>query len=447
MKKRLKIIRPYIKYFLIFFFFLFWNLIVQPVNLDEIWNYGFVHNIYKGLIPYKEFNMVITPLFPFIMSLPFHIFGSSMLVFHIEQAFILTIIFCLLNSYLKDKSYLFLFFMIFPLSVAFPSYNMFLFLLFLILIKLEDIKANDYLIGFVLACVILTKQTVGVVMLLPTIYYLKEPKKIFKRFIGCLIPGIIFIIYLLIFKSFGNFFDLCLFGLFDFTANSKGFNIFALLSILMIGIVIYLIKKDKSNISNYYLLSFFSIILPLFDLYHFQVAFLAFLFIILLQRDIKIHLNIKLFTIGILMGLTILSLKYRDDDDIKYPNNINHFEYRYLTSDYIEFSNKINKLIEKYDDREIIFLSADGYYFKIINDLDIGYLDLINTGNWGYDGSRKLIEEIKSKDDCIFFVDKSEIGSNKQTDQNALKYVIDNGEILEIEGNYSVYEIKNKEDY
>lgn len=444
MKGKFRKIKPYFKYFLVFFFFLFWNLIVQAVNLDEVWNYGFAHNIYRGLVPYRDFNMVITPLFPFLMSLVFHVFGSSMLVFHIEWAIVLTIVFHILYINLHDKSYLFLLFMIFPLSVAFPSYNMFLFFLFLLLIMLEDNKANDYLIGFVLACFILTKQTVGFMMVLPTFYYLSEPKKIWKRFIGCIIPGGVFIIYLFLTKSIKQFFDLCFFGLFDFASSNGGnVNIYFILGIMMIIVIGYLIKKDKTNIKNYYFLAFFSVLVPLFDLYHFEIVFLAFLFVLLVQKDIKIYLSIKLFTIFILGGLTVISLWYRKEDKVVYPNGIRYFEYRYLTNKYINYSNCINDLFHKYNDREVIFLSADGYYFKIINDLDIGYLDLINTGNFGYNGSDKLLDIIKNKKDCVFFVDKNEIGSNKQTDQRVLKYVIDNGNYLEKEGSYYIYEFKN----
>ena len=61
-------------FILLFILFLVWNLLFIPVNLDEIWNYGFTHNIYSGLVPYKDFNMVLTPLFPMIMALPFYIF-------------------------------------------------------------------------------------------------------------------------------------------------------------------------------------------------------------------------------------------------------------------------------------------------------------------------------------------------------------------------------------
>lgn len=443
MRKNYQKMKPYIKYFLVFFFFLFWNLIVSPVSLDEIWNYGFAHNIYRGVVPYKDFNMVLTPLFPMLMSLPFHLFGSSMLVFHIEWAIILTILFYILNGYFKEKSYLFLVFMIFPLSVTFPSYNMFLFFLFLVLMKAEDESFNDYFIGFILALFVLTKQTVGFMMLLPTLYYLKQPKKIGRRFIGFIIPIFIFIFYLVATNSWLEFLDLCFFGLFDFaSSNHKGFNIFFILSLIMFVINFYFMKKNRNRLKNYYFMAFFSLLIPLFDMYHFEIVFLAFLFILLEQKNFKCYLNLKLFSIGVVLGLTIVTLGYRKDSQITYPNDIKYFNYRYLTSSYIHFSNQINNLIEKYKDREIIFLSADGYYFRIINDMDIGYFDLINTGNWGYHGSFKLLEEIKNKKNCVFFVDKNELGSNKQTDQESLRYVISHGKILEIEGSYYIYEME-----
>ncbi len=441
MKNILIKIKPYIKFFIIFLFFLLWNLFINRISLDEIWNFGFAHNIYKSLIPYKDFNMVITPLFPIIMSIPFFIFGSSMLIFHIEWAIILTLIFYLLHNYLKEKSYLFILFMIFPLPISFPSYNMFLFLLFLLIIKLEDIDANDYLIGFILACLILTKQTVGLIMLLPTLYYLNKPKKILKRFIGCLIPGLIFIIYLMLNNNLFEFFNLCFLGLLDFAnKNNKGITIFLILGILLLIIIIYLIKKDKKNLKNYYFLAFFSLLIPIFDLYHFEIVFLAFLFIILTQINIKIKLNIKIFTIGIIIGLLLININYSKDNKFIYPNQIKYFEYRYLSNSYINFTNNINKLINKYKDKEIIFISIDGYYFKIINNIEINYFDLINSGNWGYNGSYNLLEKIKNKKDSIFFVNKGDLNNN-QTDKKVLEYVIKNGKVIEEKNNYLIYQL------
>jgi hypothetical protein len=123
---------------LVFFFFLGWNLIISPLNLDEIWNYGFTRNILIGEIPYKDFNMVITPFYPFIMSFLMHIFGNNMLFFHIENALILTIFFYFMNQFLGKNSWIVLSLMIWPMNVSYPSYNLFSLFLAVIIIYLEE---------------------------------------------------------------------------------------------------------------------------------------------------------------------------------------------------------------------------------------------------------------------------------------------------------------------
>jgi len=418
--------------------FLVWNLILYPVNLDEVWNYGFSHNIYSLLIPYKDFNMVITPFYPFLMSLGFHLFGSSMLVFHIEQALI-SVVFCfILFALLKEKAWFIIPFLFVPINVSFPSYNIFLFYLLVLLVYLEKNERSDYIIGFILGLVVLTKQSVGVCLLLPSLYYIKNFDKIKKRIIGFIIPISIFVLYLVFTGSLYSFLDLCLFGLFDFASGNGGkFSIYLILFILMIGITIYFIYNDKKNIVNYYVLFFYSIMIPLFDTYHFAVAFLAFLLMILL----KIRKNImkpELFGISIIIFAVILTCSFRLRGRIVYPNNIRHFEYRFIDYESLVFTNKVNEFINKNKDREFVFLNSNGYYFRIINDMKISYIDLINTGNFGYDGSNKLLREIKKKKNAIFLVDRSELSLVKQTDKQALNYVLDNGKRI---GKIDFYEI------
>ena len=70
--------------------------------------------------------------------------------------------------------------------------------------------------------------------------------------------------------------------------------------------------------------------------------------------------------------------------------------------------------------------------------MKISYIDLINTGNFGYDGSNKLLREIKKKKNAIFLVDRSELSLVKQTDKQALNYVLDNGKRI---GKIDFYEI------
>ena len=56
----------------------------------------------------------------------------------------------------------------------------------------------------------------------------------------------------------------------------------------------------------------------------------------------------------------------------------------------------------KYQDKGVLFLFEQSYYYKIVNDLKIDYFDLINTGNWGYKGSEKLKKALIEKEDSIF---------------------------------------------
>ena len=422
----------------LFILFLVWNLILVPTNLDEIWNYGFSHNLYSGLVPYKDFNMIITPAYPFIMSLGFHIFGSSMLVFHVEHVLILIALSILLFLLLDKKAWIIIALILISFNVSFPSYNIFLYFLLVLIIYLEKENKSDYLIGFVLGICVLTKHSVGLCLILPSLYYIKNLKKIGRRFLGFIIPVGIFILYLVITKSLMSFIDLCILGLFDFASeNGKSFNLYFFLFIIMVGITIYFIIKDKKNLVNYYILAFYSIMIPLFDAYHFTVAFLAFLLVILLKVKKEI-INPSFFGISIILFASLLFMDFRFKDKIVYPNNIKHFEYRFIDYNSILFTNKVNNYIKKNSDKDFVFLNSNGYYFRLINDMDISYIDLINAGNWGYNGSDKLLEEIKNRKNSIFLVDKSELSPIKQSDKQALNYVIDNGKKI---GNIDFFEI------
>ena len=427
------------KYIVLFVLILLFSLIINPLNLDEIWSYGFTNNIYNGLIPYKDFNMVITPFYPFIMSLIFYIFGNNMLVFYIENTFIVVLFIYICSKLLKDKTYLILPLLIFPISIVFPNYNFFLLFLFVLLIYLEKNNKNDYLIGIVLSFIFLTKQTVGISLLLVSLYYLKD-KKIFKRLIGFIIPNIIFIIYLFITNSFMKFIDLCFLGLFDFgKSNTNIFNMFFFMIIILLIILVKMIKKDSKRIEYYYLLMFISICIPLFDLYHFSIYLVS--FIIIYLSNSRYIFNYKLIGLSLFIGLLLVYIFYSSFNYRVYPNDLNLFEYRYISSKNIKFSKKVLKYLDKYNNK-VMFIGPDAYYYKLINNNKIGYLDLINSGNWGYNGSNKLIKKVKSLDkDYVFFVKKSELGIGRQTDQNIVKYIIKNGRKIDKLEMYDIYKL------
>lgn len=432
-----------LKYLLVFIMILLFNLLCSPINVDEIWNYGFSVNIYRGLVPYLDFNMVLTPFYPFFMSLFFHVFGSSILTFHVVNAVILTFCFFLLDQMYQEKSYLFFLFFFFPVNYAFPNYNLFLFVLLVIIIYMEEHFVSKYswahyAIGFMLGLCLLTKQTVGFCLLLPSLYYVKQKKVLLQRFLGFLVPVGIFVIYLLLTGSFYSFINLCVLGLFEFSGNHKLKPILGTLAILMIFATIYFIKKDPKDLINYYALCFYTLIIPIVDVYHFFIAFLAFLLVIC-KKIKKQYIHYAPFSIISVLVLAVLNAYNNHFSFSNYPNDINHFEYRYINPYNYRFTKDVLHYLEKNKDKKIMFINSDGYYFKLITDMDISYVDLINQGNLGYHGGEYLLDVVKESKDVLFLVNPNEYGGYRQTDQNVIKYVLTKGKKIKDLGLYDVY--------
>lgn len=435
-----------IQYIGIFLFFLFWNLIINVLQNDEIWNYGFAHNIYKGLVPYRDFNMVITPFYPLIMSLPFHLFGSSMLVFHIENAIILTAIVWLAYRLIHEKIFIFLTILFFlSNSLTSPGYNVFIVFLLFLMMYLEKNKGNDYWIGFIISLSFLTKQSIGIFLLLPSIYYLKKDwKKVGKRLIGFMIPCMFFLLYLLISHTVSNFLDLCLFGLFDFGERNGSILNYKIVFFVVYIILCYtIIKKDKNNINHYYVMAFASMMIPLLDFYHCALAYLILITDFLSIYDFKTKLPIKYIFYASTVGVAIIMFfTYHSGYKIIYPNTIPHFEYRMIREDSQLFTKRVVKYIEENPDTKYTFLVSGGYYFRLVTDTEMSYLDLINYGNFGYHGSQKLLSLIQKNKDSVFIISKQDLNDKCQADKNAINYVIKHGKKFDSIQIYDLYVIE-----
>ena len=433
-----KLIKENYRFIILFFLFLFYNLILSPLNLDEIWCYGFSHSIYKGLVPYVNFNMVITPFYPFLMSIPFHLFGSSMLVFHVENALLLTLFSYYSYKIIGKNFWLISIFFIWPVNITFPNYNFLLLFLFVLFLYVEKKEYSDILIGVLLGIIFLTKQSVGFILFFSIFYYYKDFHKMKKRIIGFMIPCVLFLFYLLVTKSFLAFMDLCFFGLFDFGESNGNINIiffFSIFIFLLIGFLFYKTKKKE----YFYLLLFMSINIPIFDYYHFILFFIAFLVVYL--EEIKIPIRIDLICFSI-FSIVFLYRTFTFSYTSIYPNDISKFQYRYLGENAITLTKNTQKYMEKYD-YKVMFIGPDAYYHKLILDQDLNYLDLINYGNFGYHGSSKLLDRVKELDSSyVFFVSMDEIGRGNQTDQKLIEYILKNGTFIEKTPLYDIYQLK-----
>ena len=75
-----KVMLKYIFVFILSFLFSFvFFYVFQSIYCDEVWVYGFSYNISKGMIIYRDFNVLQMPLYFFIASLFIKIFGNYLI--------------------------------------------------------------------------------------------------------------------------------------------------------------------------------------------------------------------------------------------------------------------------------------------------------------------------------------------------------------------------------
>ena len=426
-------------FIILFIFIILFNLLLIPNNLDEVWNYGFSYAIRIGEVPYKDFNMVLTPLYSFIMTIPLFIYNNylSFIIFH---ALIMTFEFYFLYKLIDKKVYLLLLISIMFFPLIYPTYNSFFLFLMVVICYLEkkDFKYKDLILGFLIASCVLTKQSVGIFYIVPSLLFCKKNNiSIFNRLIGFILPNFIFLIYLLITKSLYSFFDLCLFGLFDFSGNSSGMGYCFIIFIIILFISIYILIKNKSNISNYYIVISYLLFVPLFDNLHLFYVIFSFILLILINFNIKLKYELLFYPCLILIVLIFSNsvdvLNYRFND-------LDHFEYKNISNNNSKYTRNIINYIKNNDS---IIYNDDAYFFRICANQKIGYLDLLNHGNHGYNGSAKIIELIKKNSDKKYLINKNlekRIKNNEtQMDYIGYKYIIDNASKIGNIEDYYIY--------
>lgn len=385
------------------------SMITTPLKtLDEIWIYNMARNISDNLLPYKDFNMVVTPLLSIICGIILKITFNELIVMRILAIFLITAIFYMIYKILEilgvKKSIISLvLIIIFYLFNNYfcIDYNYSVLLIILITIYNElkntskeilDIKPrNDFFLGILVGTTILFKHTTGLFVSIVFIFYKlfavsnkEEFKKFLKiaciRFLGILIPIILLIYYLTINNIWSEFLDYTVYSIPTFTnkilysklLNGYYGNDFKILSIIVPCIVlvmflmcfIYKNKKseDRKNmlILFVYSISASIVIYPISDKIHFFVGSLpilmSFVYIIynackaiIEKHDTKKLVNIlNYILIGFISILVLIILITKTGSLITYiktAKNYNEFiHFQYIN---IEMSEDI-KVIDEF---------------------------------------------------------------------------------------------------
>lgn len=394
---------------------------------DEFWNYGFAHNIYTGLIPYKDFNMIITPLFAFSTVPIFFLFGDTLLNFHIYNAFIVGLIIILMSKKIGKQSLL-----IYPLIILgyLPSYNLFALFLFTILILVNDSKSNnkDIYLAIIVSLIFLTKQTIGLALLIPCIYYSKNKV---KTIISFLIPNIIFLIYLIFNNALYNFIDYCFLGMLNFTKSNGSITINTIITIGFSLLMLYKLIKSKLEKKYYfYGLMFQVVALPMGDKFHFFIAFTVVVYTLLIEYELSItkYIYLTILTYSTLF-LSIFFINIKENYEINIYKEKNLYYGRNISENINNYLNNYQialKYAQELGYDHLFVFSNHTYFLKLSQNQKLNKFDLINNGNMGYNSSKgyiKEIEKICQNKKCLFIVETYPEGKNLgQTNIELLNY-------------------------
>ena len=364
----------------------------------------------------------------------------------IVHSILITISAFFLYKIYGKKSLLLLPLAIFLYPIIMPTYNSFIYILIvsLIFLELSKIKCKDFLIGLLVMIAILTKQSIGIFFIIPTVLLkIFKKEKIKYRLLGFIVPLIPLGLYLYKTHSVRNFIDQCFLGLISFSGNASNKSILAILIFILLLFLSYkVIKKNKHDYTNYYILGAYSIFIPTFDLLH--LVYVIFLFFMLVINNYEIKgINIKktlIITLVLFYGYHFVHIVLNFDS---YPTNINHFQYKYVEKDKLDY---LRPVIEYVGKNDVVIYDDNSYVYRIANNQKITYLDIVNHGNHGYDSPSKIIKELeKNKDKKLLMRDNTGFRieyKGTQLDKKGYDYIIDNYNKVDEILNFNIYERK-----
>lgn len=395
-----------------FAFFLF-IAIIRPVWCDEIWVYGFSHNISKGMIIYRDFNVLQMPLYFFIASFFIFAFGDCVISTHLFDCILIGFLFLMMYKKIGIKSV----FILFILIIGYSGYNLLsLFLLMIILFLIDSDKYQDFFIGLLVGLIFITKQNIGIALFVPYIYYSK--RKLWSIFYF-LIPFFIISFYFVFNSSYFSFLD-CVFGsMFDFNQqNKKIFLIFLLIEFFVIGHLLVLIIRSKFQDKKLLYTLFFQVIsYPICDDGHLFLALIPYFYILFsYQFDRK-----KFYVVSFFIFYSVYSV-FSKPFDISFEEN--SFYLRNLSTVKAQFLNEYSEFSKKYD--YAYFMNWQAYVYKLYYQEPIDRFDFMLSGNCGYHGVKKLIKEVDKScqnKSCLFVIYQDDFNSSISQWKEIIDYV------------------------
>lgn len=491
--------------------FIFWSGILIIIatnvmssslsNLDEIWNFNLARCIANGLVPYKDINMVVTPLLSFIVAPFLKLFGQELFITRAILILLTFIIFVLIYNIFRKlnisktiSKVSVISILLLQLSYLGLNYNYFIMCLTAIIILLElscirknsNIIVKELFIGLLGGLAVCTKQTIGVlicgVIICSPLFFINKKddiKNVLKhigiRIIGMIIPIIAFIIYLMVNNAFHEFIDYAIKGIKTFSntisykdlINSQKIYIkilgiiapILLIITIVFNIVLKLKKKVDKNlfILIVYTLPIFILVYPIADEFHFVIAVIP-IIILFVYELVKIFRRfikktfIEKYIMEFLEIITVLGtislalffvVKYDETlGNLSKYKLVNHFYQINISESVYKSITSVDKYISSSQKKVYILDSTAAIYMIPLDRYNKDY-DLFLLGNLGSGAEEKQIDNIKNED-AKYLILKDEYNRNWQTPERVRSYIKDNMKYIESVDIFDVYENNSK---
>lgn len=442
---------------------------------DELWNYSFAKNISEGMVPYRDFNIVQTPLSAYIPAFFMALFGRGLFIHRLVGLFLLFAITAVCYHLCKKVTgsiFIGLITSLFVACVCLPfyiyNYNYLSAFIILVIFEIEQLQKKEsmgwnILVGLLVGILILVKQNTGFMLILANLVVciinvlkFKMDKKIqIARVCASMIPGAIFVVYMLITGAFNEFIDYAVVGvstfvhrstIIDLIAEAPFFVLYIAFIVFAYGYMLISIRKNGATPTQLAGLLFASawlmITYPLFDSFHLVCVYIVLAPVFLMfVKPKRYKLVEKCVCMVVVLAVSLLSviafLPSSDDDYV--VSTLNNYEN-------ILIDRKANEnmgIVIDYIKQK----TEEGYRVRITDDSAIAYKvpldeyeknwDMLLVGNIGTNSVEDLLE---TPDKCLYLVYKYTDALGSQDHFEIIEYIKQNYAKVEEVLSFDVYE-------
>lgn len=447
-------------------------------NVDELWNFTFGNNMAMGLVPYRDFNLLQTPLFAMIHGLFLFLLGRELLVTRLLGALLFAGICWLLYLFARQWNvrgvYRFLVPLLFLVSF---DYNVFyeyscsilavqLFAMyrdsafFWKKVSGEHFFSVRYqlLTGVFSGAAIMCKQTFGgfvalaswcSVVLIGFMYRQKKKtvaRALIARMAGSSLPCFFVLFYLLGTGSWDDFIDMSVKGistfssrlmLWEYMTEDPEYMVTGIGFLLAVATgIVYTVRKRKEDSGRWGVIMLLYSILgcinlyPLCNSYHILTCLFPFMVLVMpylawLQRY---RLAGMAAGLAVLAGVGYIALytPYTVLENSELMTDVDHFHGIFIRSseaeDYYTLVEEVR--LRRENGFDVYILDNEAVKYLIPSDIYHKYTDMFLVGNLGQKTPEECLENTLSSEEQPMYLIPSDLSDQYQYPRSAVEAFI-----------------------